>query len=155
MLLITAEAAFIITPLSPPEDCPGWGCVCADKPAQAKVVAPDNCQAFITCDGKGNGSKALCPIAGTGFSPDSGACKPLDGPPDADNKCNFADSSVAAASFAKQSGCRGLCRISVVISPCGACVCTTEHPWGSCKSKVAPQRCNSAAQPPPPAQWPA
>jgi hypothetical protein len=100
-----AEATFNITPFSPPEDCPGWSCVCTDKPASAKVAAPDNCQAFVTCDGKGNGVKALCPIAGTGFSPDSGTCKALDGPPEADNKCNFADGSVGAASFAKKSEC--------------------------------------------------
>uniref|UniRef100_A0A383V1T4 Uncharacterized protein n=1 Tax=Tetradesmus obliquus TaxID=3088 RepID=A0A383V1T4_TETOB len=92
-----------VTVFSPPEDCPGWECVCAGKPAQAKAVAPDHCQAFITCDGKGTGVKVMCPIAGTGFSPASGTCKALDGPPLAGEKCNFADDSIGPASSARQS----------------------------------------------------
>lgn len=103
-----AEAAVNVTLFSPPEDCPGWSCVCTDKPDKSRVVAPDNCQAYITCDGRGNGTKSLCTIAGTGFHQETGECKPLDGPPDADNKCNFAngtDGGVAAASVAGGGEC--------------------------------------------------
>lgn len=104
-LLLFADAALTITPFSPPDNCPGWSCVCAAQPVQSKFPAPDNCQAFITCDGIGNGTKALCPIAGTGFHLKSGSCRPLDGPPESDTNCKFANTpdDVAAASFADTS----------------------------------------------------
>lgn len=79
--------------LDAPEDCTDWSCICRNKPAGSTFPAPDDCQAYITCQADGKGSKVLCDVAGTGFSVEAQGCVPMSAAPPADDPsmCVFED----------------------------------------------------------------
>lgn len=81
--------------LSPPQDCPGFSCVCRQQRSGARVAAPSDCTGFVTCDGRGSGNKTLCAV-GLGFRAESSSCAPLSSSSSGGKRCVFATAGAQA-----------------------------------------------------------